>query len=137
MSDRYKNEEILRWLYWDEEQSVADIGDVFDVAPSTILYWMEELDIERRKPMEKRVPKISKDKAGYERFMHYDNRTETRRTVFSHRLLAVAEYGLEAIRGKDVHHKNGCKFDNRPDNIELLSRSEHRKRHAEGELVNG
>ena len=130
MSTRYKDEEILRWLYWDEELSIADIGDIFDVCPNTIRYWMKKLGVERRKPLENRVPQISDDSAGYKRFMYWDSRTETRRTIFSHRLLAVAEYGIDAVRGMEVHHKNGCKFDNRPDNIELLSSSEHRKLHA-------
>jgi len=46
-----------------------------------------------------------------------------------HRLLAVAKYGISAVEGMDVHHKNGIRWDNRPENIELLTRSEHARIH--------
>jgi len=42
-----------------------------------------------------------------------------------HRLVAVAEYGVEAVAGNVVHHKNGVRFDNRPDNLEVLSNADH------------
>jgi hypothetical protein len=48
-----------------------------------------------------------------------------------HRLLAIAEHGTDAVAGQHVHHKNGIPFDNRPENLELLSPSEHSKRHTE------
>jgi len=47
-----------------------------------------------------------------------------------HRLLAVAEYGLDEIAGKDIHHKNNIPWDNRPENIKPMSPSEHRSHHA-------
>jgi hypothetical protein len=46
-----------------------------------------------------------------------------------HRLLAVAEYGFEAVLGKEVHHENGVPWDNRPDNISLVDPAEHRQIH--------
>lgn len=46
-----------------------------------------------------------------------------------HRLLAIAEFGYEAVKGKDIHHKNGIKWDNRPGNIEPVTKSEHGKIH--------
>lgn len=51
--------------------------------------------------------------------------------VLVHRLLAVAEYGYDEVCDNVVHHKNGIKWDNRPDNIEVMGRSEHAKLHAE------
>ena len=42
-----------------------------------------------------------------------------------HRLTAVAEYGIEAVADSVVHHKNGVRFDNRPENLELMSNAEH------------
>ena len=48
-----------------------------------------------------------------------------------HRLVAIGEFGLEAVTGKVVHHKNGIPWDNRPSNLELIeSQAEHARRHA-------
>lgn len=46
-----------------------------------------------------------------------------------HRLLAVSEYGLDAVVGKEVHHENGIPWDNRPENISLVDSAEHRRIH--------
>jgi len=65
---------------------------------------------------------------GYEAWSHVAG---DKHSVFVHRLLAVAEYGFDAVVGKEVHHKNSIRWDNRPGNIELLSKAEHTKRHHE------
>jgi len=49
-----------------------------------------------------------------------------------HRLLLVAEYGVDAVVGKHVHHKNEIPFDNRIENLELLDPEEHSRHHSEG-----
>jgi len=46
------------------------------------------------------------------------------------RVVAIGEFGLDSIVGKDVHHKNGITWDNRPENLEPMSRSDHMRRHA-------
>ena len=51
--------------------------------------------------------------------------------VSIHRLLAVSEYGFDTVANKEIHHKNGIKWDNRPNNIEPLTTREHRQVHAE------
>jgi len=51
--------------------------------------------------------------------------------VLVHRLLAVSEYGYEKVCNNVVHHKNEVKWDNRPDNIEVMSRTVHAKLHAD------
>lgn len=77
---------------------------------------------------------------GYERWRSYEYRPETSRQgkedvhVYVHRLHYLVHPDLmgvsisEAIRelgGCDVHHQNGCRFDNRLDNYELLDHAEH------------
>ncbi len=49
--------------------------------------------------------------------------------VAVHRLVAAAEYGTEAIRGKHIHHLNGVPFDNRPSNLSPLTPAEHMQQH--------
>ena len=83
--------------------------------------------------------------AGYERWRSYELRPSTAADgkedvyVAHHRLLAVVEcypstMSLEAILrdldGKDVHHRNGIKWDNRPSNLEPIDHGEHAKLHA-------
>lgn len=75
------------------------------------------------------VPFKTHHRDNYEFWEHQS--MEDMHHVFVHRLLAVASHGLEALQGKEVHHKNGIKWDNRPENIELLSPEQHRKRHHE------
>lgn len=55
----------------------------------------------------------------------------TQFNVFEHRLLAAAEHGLDAIKGKHVHHKNGHPFHNTFENIEVVTRTEHKARHKQ------
>lgn len=57
--------------------------------------------------------------------------------VYVHRLLAVAEYGFDALEGMHVHHRNHIRWDNRPENIELREPAEHGCYHLHGEELEG
>jgi len=62
---------------------------------------------------------------GYEEISF--NGPEGRERVKIHRLIAVAEYGLDKVVDKDIHHKSNIGWDNRPKNIVPLTHSEHSK----------
>lgn len=47
-----------------------------------------------------------------------------------HRLVAESFYG--DISGKVVHHKNGDRKDNRPENLEVMERGKHTTLHTKG-----
>jgi len=50
--------------------------------------------------------------------------------VLEHRL-ALHEAGVEIPAGCHVHHKNGNKADNRPENLEVLGAGAHHRHHIE------
>lgn len=127
-SPDYRDESELRRLYIEKDMTMEEIADRFDVGVATIYRWMEKKNIERGggKHIDHRVP------------IHVVNghiawiigKTGSSKTIYIHRLLAVAEYGFDAVCGMDVHHKNEIKWDNRPSNLKLLTREEHNRLHA-------
>ena len=127
MTDKsYKNEEILRSLYWDDGLSQASIGDMYGVNRKTIGYWMDKHEIDTR-THKKDIPGHFDIRRGYARFRVTVGGDE--KSVKIHRLLAVAKYGFDKVKNKVVHHKNRIKWDNRYENIELMTHSAHSTHH--------
>jgi len=50
-----------------------------------------------------------------------------------HRLVAVAEYGFDAVAGNDVHHKDGIQSNNSRGNVVPIDKGEHTRKHIEDE----
>lgn len=65
----------------------------------------------------------------YCRFRTWINADDKERYVYVHQLVAIAEGADPAEVFSDgefsVHHRNGCRFDNRAANLETLRHSEH------------
>lgn len=118
--DRYRNRDVLEYLYIDEGLSGPEIATIYDVSARTIYNWLEKYDIKREY------------RKGVTHYTHPDGyemwKTSVRnkvRRMSVHRLLAIAKYGPEKVKDMDVHHKNGIPWDNRPENIEILTHGEH------------
>lgn len=57
---------------------------------------------------------------------------EAGKQKFQHRIVAEKMIGRKLRHGECVHHKNGDKSDNRPENLEVLrSHAEHMKLHCD------
>lgn len=133
-----ERESFLKSLYIDKGMKQWEIADRLDCHQTTICTELMKNGIETR------------DAEDYQELPFYfhqgylatRHRTTTkdgeskRNLVYIHRLIAVAKYGVDALEGKYVHHKNGHKCDNRHENIELVSKSEHAEiHHKRGDII--
>jgi hypothetical protein len=123
----WRDRGLLSDLYWKDELTQKEIAERFGCCERTIVKWMSRLkvptthDIGVCHHIEERDGELE-----YEKWMENGCRT----SVLVHRLLAVAEYGFEAVAGSEVNHRNKRRFDNRPANLELLSESDHSDLHT-------
>ena len=131
-----RTRETLQQLYVDEGMSTTEIGDEFNVSSTTVATALEEFEIERRDRLKAAANATRVDYAslrtnvsGYEVWSVLDWDERRSYTVSVHRLLAVSEYGLDAVEGMHVHHKNHIPWHNTPGNITLMTPSEHSSYH--------
>jgi len=144
MSDKkHLSEQWLREKYFGEEMSVPEMAEEVSVVPQTIYDAMERNGIDRdatRYGYQTRVPYATyyTDDQGYPRWQAKHPKKDGERVTDNfhvHRLLAIAEYGVEAVAESHVHHKNEIRWDNRPSNIEVLKPGEHITEHMTPERV--
>lgn len=124
--------DILAYLYWVEDHNQSAIAQRFGYTQGYISDLMEDVPT---------GPDPTKHNASVGFYTTndrpkvasvFDNDTKL---VYSYRLLAVAEYGIDALKpeedgeNKVVHHKTGIPLDNRPEAIEVVDKSEHNKLH--------
>ncbi|AGM11847.1 HNH endonuclease [Haloarcula californiae tailed virus 2] len=117
--------ETLHELYHEQGLEQQEIAQEYGVHQSTVSRWMDRHDVQARHQRETHatVPSLRQHRRGYEFWEHCGE------YVYVHRLLAVAEYGLEVVAGQHVHHVNGVPWDNRPENLEVLKPGTHHARH--------
>lgn len=122
----------LEELYHEKGLSLHQIADRSAVSHSTIRRRMEQFGIKRRERA-KSVPyaNFRTDREGYERWEQGGGpeKSQDSITVLVHRLVAVAEHGVDVVAGRVVHHENGIPWDNRPENLVIMDWGEHTTHH--------
>jgi hypothetical protein len=121
---RYRNPKWLREQYVENGCSVTEIADTCGVSGSTINRWCEKFDI--KKP---ETAQFGIQTGEYEQWMCEAGPGKAD-TVLVHRLLATLKVDeLSDLDGMHVHHESEVPWDNRLDNLHVLTPSEHRCRH--------
>jgi len=117
----------LQHLYNNKKKTADEIALELGCAKSTVLKRMEKYGIKRRSKRDYIYPGYFTSKEGYGKVYH--NSRGEQYEVRVHRLCAVAWFGFDSIIGKDIHHKNNIPWDNREENLQTLTHSEHSKLH--------
>jgi len=131
----YRDGDVLDRLYNERGMSTYEIADLFDIHQSTVWDWMNKNDIGRRGQGRKNglgPATFHVNGNGYEEW----KTSRSTESITVHRLLAISEYGVEAVAGSHIHHKNEIRWDNRPENIEVKSPHKHIQDHQTGENSN-
>lgn len=133
---KYNDAEWLREKYVGQEMSIEEIAQELGCSLAVISRKLEEHGIGARSTgYVHRKPYMPYQMGPYGRMVWRSTRgTGDGKEAYGfevHRLLAIAEHGTEAVAGMDVHHQNHIPWDNRPENLELLSKEEHGKLHSD------
>jgi len=124
-----KDKEYLKQKYHKEGMTLSEIAEEIGCWKGSVGKAMDRFEIKRRDKLN--TPTIRSNSYGHEYI------SSGGESVYIHRLLAVAEYGIENTKNKDIHHTNEIPWDNRPSNIKPLTKEQHSIKHLPKRDENG
>lgn len=133
-------EDELKSAYLDEKLAASECAEMFDCTTDVVFERLERLGIDRRTNAEskrafydEKVP-LKETLSGYERWHDQIAKSE----VYVHQLTAIA-HGAPPEKvfteGYHIHHRNTIRWDNRPQNLELVTEDTHMATHQNGEWI--
>jgi len=129
------DKEVLQDLYWDKGMNCNQIAKQFGTVPQAVLRAMKMFNIPRRSLSEVTSGEkhyawkggINKTSTGYiEVYMPKHHKANKRGYVKQHVLVWEQAHGRKLKDNEIIHHLNGIKSDNRPENLVAMSNNEHR-----------
>ncbi|UPM45316.1 HNH endonuclease [Halocatena salina] len=122
LTEPYRDRMLLYDLYETQEKTIPDIAEELDCSETTVRNYLRRFGI--LDPLDSPAYYTTRPDG-------YDCWLVDGHTILVHRLVAVAEYGIDAVAEAVVHHKNTHKWDNRPENLlPCDSRARHRREHS-------
>jgi hypothetical protein len=126
--------EQVRKMYEQNVMTIQEIAKALNASPNFVAKSVRASGAKMRKSgaSKERKPKKQRcvDRFGYVFVLAPESHlADYRGYVREHRLVAETKIGRKLFDWEDVHHIDGDKANNLPENLEVLTRSEHIRRH--------
>jgi hypothetical protein len=135
----WQDKTTMEYLYLKKRMSSGEIADILPCNKGHVKRWLRNHGIQRTMQEGAKIHSLKQPPChrwhnGYEQIVTSVNGQQE--GVQIHRLVAVAEWGFDAVKDKVVHHRNGVKWDNRAENLRPMDNGEHTSHHVrKGDLA--